>query len=87
MKLIDFVEKYVAPNSIVRLWVKDEIFKYRGVYAIEDEEGILLNAPIMEWEIKDPNHWSYIYKDCLVNCVASIFCELYGESINIVLEQ
>ena len=47
MKLIDFVEKYVAPNSIIWLWVKDEIFKYKGVYAsysIDIDKGFIITA-------------------------------------------
>lgn len=73
MKLKRFIKKYVARNTLIRLWKNDN----------GNHTAILKdNQPIMEWQIlKDPN-----FNNLNVINVTDILAENYAEAVNIVVK-
>ena len=77
MRLHEFIEKFIAKNTIVRLW-KPEIKEkpYMGHKMLTKEKGV------MEWEILDIPELN----DILVIHITDIVCTKNGEAVNIVID-
>lgn len=73
MKLKEFMDKFVCPNSLVRLWKK-----------LDDGHGhvMLTLEAVVDWEITG---LSEKVTSCEVVYITDIFCETYREAINIVI--
>ena len=78
MTLENFIKKYIAPNSIVRLWVREG-----NVYVMinYDCKGIC-----MEWEILDGKVYQSVFKNCKVLFIKDIVCDNNKEAINIIID-
>lgn len=72
----DFIEEFVAPNSLVRLWYQLSDGKYIGVIAND--------KPLMDWEILIRE--SYINKE-VVGIASILVPGPYTEAINLVIKQ
>ena len=72
MKLKKFIDKFIEPNSLVRLWFES------------DEGHTLIIPPIMEWQLIKDNSKFLSYS---VSGVTDILVhDHYKEAINIVLK-
>jgi hypothetical protein len=82
MKLGEFIEKFIRPNSLIRLIYKDEEGGYRTV--LKD-----WNCVSMEWEILRGKSENRHYIDNKVIGIKDILVHKcpYSEAINIVIEK
>lgn len=73
MKLKEFMDKFICPNSLVRLLKK-----------LDDGHGYIMLTPeaVMDWEITG---LSEKIISCEVVHITDVFCETYREAINIVI--
>ena len=73
MKLKEFINKFICPNSLVRLLKK-----------LDDGYGYIMLTPeaVMDWEITG---LSEKIISCEVVHITDVFCETYREAINIVI--
>lgn len=78
MKLKDFIEKFVAHNTVVRLW-REKGHTYQMIHDGEKEVS-------MEWEVLDGKSFLSKYLESKVVCVTDIVCNKYPEAVNIVIE-
>jgi hypothetical protein len=82
MKLEEFIEKFIQPNSLVRLLHRDEDGGYKTI--LED-----WNCVSMEWEISqgksDNRH--YINNNVIGIKDIIVYKCPYSEAINIVIEK
>lgn len=77
MNLHEFIEKYIAKNTIVRLW-KPEIKEktYGSKLLLTEEKGV------MEWKVLDIAE----LKDIPVIHITDIVCDRNKEAVNIVID-
>lgn len=75
MNLHDFIEKWICPNTLIRLWKYDP--KSGGHILIS------IGKPLMSWEIGKLSK----YGQCEVVGVTDILCSTYPESVNIVIKE
>ena len=82
MKLGEFIEQFIRPNSLVRLIYRDEDGSYRTV--LEDWDCVS-----MEWEILRGKSENRHYIDNKVIGIKDILVHKcpYSEAINIVIEK
>lgn len=82
MKLGEFIEQFIRPNSLVRLIYRDEDGIYRTV--LEDWDRVS-----MEWEILRGKSENRHYIDNKVIGIKDILIHKcpYSEAINIVIEK
>lgn len=78
MKLKDFIEKFVAHNTVVRLW-HEKGHTYQMIHDGEKEVS-------MEWEVIGGKSFLSKYLESKVVCVTDIVCNKYPEAVNIVIE-
>ena len=74
MKLGNFIDEFVAKNSLIRLWKKSDDADYSHVMLTLD--------PVMEWELMEIPELSKLQ----VKHIRSILCEDTFEAINIVVD-
>lgn len=81
--LRDFVENYVAPNSICRLWIPytGEAKSIRHTLV----KGELGRETFMNWELLQGKVPQSKYLDCTFQYVSDIFCETCREAINCIV--
>lgn len=72
MTLHDFIKKYIARNTMIRLWKEIDI----GTYLM------LTDDVVMEWEALSIKELA----DVEVACITDIICEENREAINIVVD-
>lgn len=76
MKLKKFVNNYICPNTLIRLW-----------YPIEGGHELAYPKEIMDWQITKEETLLQPYLDCMVIGVTDILIEgNYKEVVNIVLK-
>lgn len=82
LTLEEFVENYVRPNTIIRLWtIVKGGHKMLGKY----DDG---SSVFMEHEFLKGKVWQYKYRDHKVLGVTDILVrEFYPEAVNIVIEE
>lgn len=78
MILREFVEKFVCPNTLIRLWVPH----YGGHMMLRND----LDEVGMEWWIRRNEGWQYLFADHEVIGVTDIRCDSYPEAVNIVIK-
>ena len=78
MTLREFVEKFICPNTMIRLWVP-----HRGGHMMLCED---LDEVGMEWQILEKEGWQYVFADHEVIGVTDIRCDRYPEAVNIVIK-
>lgn len=78
MKLGEFIEKFVAKNTLVRLWKPIDASKPYGNKIMLTQKRCL-----MEWEILEIPRLAVVMEMVFV---ADIFCEKDRESVNIVVQ-
>lgn len=71
MTLHDFIKKYIARNTMIRLWKEVENYSH---YMLTDDA-------VMEWEALNIEELS----DVEVVCITDIVCERNKEAVNIVV--
>lgn len=77
MGLHEFIEKYIARNTIVRLWKLETKGKiYGSKVMLTEEKGV------MEWEVLDIPE----LKDIPVIHITDIVCDKSREAVNIVID-
>lgn len=83
LKLKEFVEKFICPNSLIRLWKplpKEEGYGHEMLRCEDREVG-------MNHAIIKNKGWQSIYNDYEVIGVNDIYCDgFYREAINIVIK-
>lgn len=72
MKLHDFIEKFIARNTMIRLWKNND----------NTSRLMLTDEAVMEWETLRIKELSEIE----VVCVTDIVCERDREAVNIVVD-
>lgn len=79
MKLIEFIEKNICKNSLIRLWKPIEC----GHEMITEDD----RKVSMEWEVLRNESWMNKYSNCNVIGVKDIYVDdFYRETINIVID-
>lgn len=77
MNLHEFIEKYIARNTIIRLWKPETKGKpYGSKVMLTEEKGT------MEWEVLDIPE----LKDIPVIHITDIVCDKSREAVNIVID-
>lgn len=80
MNLGEFVENFVCPNSLIKLWIPDVDCGHKLLI----EDG---NFVCMEHELLDDKVWQSRYRGARVIGVTDIYCDdFYREAINIVIQ-
>ena len=75
MSIPDFIEKFICPNSLIRIWIKD------------GNGHRLLFGPMMEWEVIKSRCFESNDSIFEVVGVTDILCDTYMEAINIVVKK
>lgn len=86
MKLDEFIDKFICPNTLIRLWVHLGNSQYRLLtHNVANKQ----NDVCMEHEIINNKTWQSDYKDKYVIGVTDIDCHdsFYREAINIVIKE
>lgn len=80
MQLKEFVEKFVCPNSLIKLWIQAE-----GGHKMLFEKN---KNVCMDWQLlKEEDIWQKKYLENEVIGVNDIFCDdFHREAINIVIK-
>ena len=81
MCLGEFVKKFIAPNSIIRLWKKCDNNRNYKMLTPTRPDGV-----IMSWEINKDDSIASKYANNEVEYIKDILNETYFESINIVIK-
>lgn len=77
MKLIEFVEKYICPNTLIRLW-----------YPISGGHTLAYPTELMEWEMLNKPTSLLMYLDSTVIGVTDILVEgNYKEAVNLIIKK
>lgn len=80
MTLREFIEEYVRPNTLIRLWTIGEGCTHNMIRRGD-------SCVCMEHEIISGKHWMSKYADTLVIGVTDIVVDdFYREAVNIVIE-
>ena len=74
MNLVDFIEKIILPNTIVRVWMPDS------------QGHKLIFGPMMEWEILKSGCFERDDSIFEVVGVTDILCDEYPEAVNVVIK-
>lgn len=88
MRLIDFINEFVCPNSIIRLWKPlKEGHGHEMIYKKDPTKPGNLDDVDMEWKFQQNKTWRCKYNNCKVIGVNDILTEsIYREAINIVID-
>lgn len=85
MTLKQFVERWLKPNTIVRLFIQHE--KGRKVIVNSNPSITKPKEVGWAWEILDGTGWQAAYADKRVQYITGAYCHReYMESVNIVIE-
>lgn len=83
MTLREFVEKFVCPNTMIRLWVPH----FGGHMLLSDNSDPDNPDDVgMNWEILEKKGWQYLFADHEVIGVTDIRCDSYPEAVNVVIK-
>ena len=87
MTLLEFSNKFVEPNTIVRLWYKNPN-GHTLVHGTIDGDCIAMNWQInpTEWYAGQQGDWIKEYANSKVIGVTDILSDYYPEAVNIVIE-
>lgn len=84
--LKDFIERYIVPNSLIRLWTKHENGGHEMIYKEDPSKPNNIDDVCMEWQLIQNKVWQSFYKDCKVIGIKDICVDgFYREAINIVI--
>ena len=87
MILKDFIEQFIWPNSLIRLWKPHIEGGHEMIYKEDKSKPGDIDEVCMEWEILDGSDWRAEYANTEIIGVTDIVCEgFYREAINIVLK-
>ena len=77
MVLKEFIEQFVLPNTLIRLWEPTE-----------EGHKVITESPVMEWELLQEKTVYSLYLYNSVKGVTDILInDIYPETVNIVLEK
>lgn len=77
MVLKEFIEQFVLPNTLIRLWEPTE-----------EGHRVITESPVMEWELLQEKTVYSLYLYNSVKGVTDILInDIYPETVNIVLEK
>lgn len=76
MNLYEFINKFIARNTLIRLWKAQDVEKPCG------NKIMLTNDAVMDWEVLAVDE----LKKAAVVFITDIVCDKNKEAINIVIE-
>lgn len=86
--LKSFIENYIVPNSLIRLWFPCENGGHEMICKEDSSKPDNIDDVCMEWQLLQNKVWQSFYKDCKVIGIKDICVNgFYREAINIVLER
>lgn len=94
MTLKEFIKRYIARNTIIRLWYKSSEDNNSNCLIYRKDESKVggIDDVCMEWQISNDNLnkdrlvWQRKYANAKVTHITDIVCETYREAINIVID-
>lgn len=77
MVLKEFIEQFVLPNTLIRLWEPTE-----------EGHRVITESPVMEWELLQEKTVYSLYLYNYVKGITDVLInDVYPETVNIVLEK
>jgi hypothetical protein len=75
MILKEFIETFVLPNTLIRLWEPTQ-----------EGHRIITEAPVMEWELlQEKTVYSLLLYNIVIGVTDILINDVYPETVNIVL--